>query len=194
MILPEDWSVGIVLALIGNPDRWSLCLNQTNWKFGKSDVNVLVLAVVTERDRVPLMWTFLDHSGNSATQQRIALMQRYLARFNASTVRMLLADREFIGQEWFKFLKDKNIPFAIRMKEDQLVIVEGREYSLRSYLSRCKGEHGFTATLPAKAGQPALELHFGARRIKGGELLRHPALNVNHVFAVCRLRRRREKR
>ncbi|MGX0978542.1 hypothetical protein ACSSVY_004282, partial [Roseovarius sp. MBR-51] len=30
---------------------------------------------------------------------------------------------------------------------------------------------GFTATLPAKAGQPALELHFGARRIKGGELL-----------------------
>ena len=171
VILPEDWSVGIVMALIGNPDRWYLCLDRTNWKVGKSDVNVLVLAVVTERYRVPLMWTFLGHSGNSTTQQRIALMQRYLKRFNASTVRMLLADREFIGQEWFKFLKDKTIPFAIRVKEDQLIVVEGREYALRSYLSRCKGERGFTATLPAKAGQPALELHFGARRIKGGELL-----------------------
>ncbi len=53
----------------------------------------------------------------------------------------------------------------------QLIVVEGREYSLRSYLSRCKGERGFTAILPAKAGQPALELHFGARRIKVGELL-----------------------
>ena len=45
----------------------------------------LVLAVVTERYRVPLMWTFLSHSGNSTTQQRIALMERYLALFNAST-------------------------------------------------------------------------------------------------------------
>ena len=82
------------------------------------------MAVVTERNRVPLMWAFLDHSGNSTTQQRIALMQRYLARFNASTVRMLLADRKFIGQEWFKFLKDKSVPFAIRVKEDQLIIVQ----------------------------------------------------------------------
>ena len=167
VILPDDWSVGIVMALIGNPSRWYLCLDRTNWKIGKSDVNVLVLAVVTERYRVPLMWSFLNHSGNSTTRQRIALMERYLARFKPSTVRMLLADREFIGQAWFKFLKDKNIPFAIRVKEDQLVVVEGREYALRSYLSRCKGERGLTATLPAKAGQPALELHFGARRIKG---------------------------
>lgn len=169
--LHDDWSVGIVVALIGNPDRWYLCLDRTNWKIGKSDVNVLVLAVVTERYRVPLMWTFLEHSGNSTTKQRIDLMQRYLALFSASTVRMFLADREFIGQEWFKFLKDKGIPFAIRVKEDQLIVVEGREYSLRSYLSRCKGDRGFTASLPAKAGQPALELHFGAKRIKGGELL-----------------------
>ena len=30
---------------------------------------------------------------------------------------------------------------------------------------------GFTAVLPRKAGAPDIELHFGARRIKGGELL-----------------------
>ena len=171
VLLPEDWCVGIVLGLIGNPKRWYLCMDRTNWKIGKSDVNILVLAAVTERYRVPLMWTFLGHSGNSTTKQRIALMQRYLALFDASSVRMFLADREFIGQEWFKYLKDNSIPFAIRVKEEQLVVVEGREYSLRTYLRRCKGERGFTATLPAKAGQPALELHFGAKRIKGGELL-----------------------
>jgi len=76
VILPNDWCVGIVMALIGNPARWHLCLDRTNWKIGKPDVNVLVLAVVTERYRVPLMWTFLNHSGNSTKQQRIALMQR----------------------------------------------------------------------------------------------------------------------
>lgn len=98
-------------------------------------------------------------------------MRRYLARFDASTVRMLLADREFIGQEWFAFLIDRGIPFAIRLKEEQIIRVEGRELSLRSWLSRGKGVRGFTAVLPAKAGHPDLELHFGARRIKSGELL-----------------------
>jgi hypothetical protein len=79
VILPEDWTVGLVIALIGNPRSWYLCLDRTNWKIGQSDVNVLVLAVVTARFRVPLMWTLLDHSGNSTTAQRIALMKRYLA-------------------------------------------------------------------------------------------------------------------
>lgn len=169
--LPQDWSVGLVISLIGRPQRWYLCLDGTNWKVGKSDVNVLVQAVVTERFRVPSMWTLLKHSGNSTTAQRIALIQRYLARCDPSTVRMLLADREFIGQEWFAFLFEHKIPFAIRLKEEQIIHVEGRAVSLRSWLSRCKGVRGFTAILPTKAGQPDLELHFGARRIKGGELL-----------------------
>ncbi|WP_055663483.1 transposase, partial [Jannaschia seosinensis] len=106
---------------------WHLCLDRTNWKIGKTDVNVLVLAVITARFRVPLMWTMLPHSGNSTTAQRIALMKRYLAYFDASTVRMLLADREFIGQEWFTFLVEQEIPFAIRMKEGQIVRTNGRE-------------------------------------------------------------------
>jgi len=171
VVLPDDWSVGLVFALIGRPEKWYLCLDRTNWKIGKTDVNVLVLAVVTEKFRVPLMWTLLSHSGNSTTAQRIDLMRRYLARFDASTVRMLLADREFIGQEWMAFLKAAGIPFAIRLKEEQIIRIDGRELSLRSWLSRCKGVRGFTAILPAKADHPDLELHFGARRIKGGELL-----------------------
>ena len=65
-------------------------------------MNYLVLAVVTRRFRVPLFWTLLDGPGNSATETRIALMRRYLARFPAATVRLLLADREFIGAEWLE--------------------------------------------------------------------------------------------
>jgi len=169
--LPEDWSVGIVISLLGNPRPWHLCLDRTNWKIGNADVNVLVLAVITTKFRVPLMWTLLPHSGNSTTAQRIELMKRYLAHCDASTVRVLLADREFIGQEWFAFLVEKKIPFAIRMKEDQIVRANGRDLNFRSLLSRCRGVRGFTAVLPGRAGHPDLELHFGARRIKGGELL-----------------------
>jgi hypothetical protein len=78
VLLPDDWSVGIVMALIGNPDRWYLCMDRTNWKIGKSDVKILMLAVVTERYRVPLMWAFLGHPGNST-----AYFARFGHRFRA---------------------------------------------------------------------------------------------------------------
>lgn len=191
VVLPEDWAVGLVVALIGRPGQWYLCLDRTNWKIGRTDVNVLVLAVVTARFRVPLMWTLLSHSGNSTTAQRIALMKRYLARFDAATVRMLLADREFIGQEWMAFLVKQNIPFSIRLKEEQIVRVDGRELSLRSWLSRCKGVRGFTAVLPGRAGHPDLELHFGARRIRGGELLVVASSQPGSGASILRLYRKR---
>lgn len=181
--LPEDWSVGLVTALIRSPGSWYLCLDRTNWKIGQTDVNVLVLAVVTARFRVPLMWTLLDHSGNSTTAQRVALMTRYLAHFDASTVRMLLADRECIGQEWFAFLVEKKVTFAIRMKEEQIIHVEGRALSLRSWLSRCKGVRGLAAVLPGRAGHPDLRLHFGARRIRGASFWWLPPRNRAAVRA-----------
>lgn len=101
--LPEDWSVGVMISLLDNPRPWHLCLDRTNWRIGNTDVNVLVLAVITTKFRVPLMWTLLPHSGNSTTAQRIALMKRYLAHCSASTVRELLADSEFIGQDMVRF-------------------------------------------------------------------------------------------
>ena len=83
-----------------------LCLDRTNWKVGSRDVNILLLAVVTRRHRVPLLWTVLDKAGTSDTAERTALMRRYLAIFGASSIKFLLADREFIGAEWFNFLND----------------------------------------------------------------------------------------
>lgn len=190
--LPEDWAVRLVVTLIGNPRPWYLCLDRTNWKIGRKDVNVLVLALVTTRFRVPLMWTMLDHAGNSTTAQRIALMERYLRHFDGSTVRMLMADREFIGQEWMAFLVDRKIPFAIRMKEDQVLrTTEGRELNLRSLLSRCKGVRGFSATLPGRGGHPDLDLHFGARRIRGGELLVVATAEPASGAGILRLYRKR---
>ena len=43
-------------------------------------------------------------------------MRRYLAAFDASTIRLLLGVREFTGKAWLKFLNDNNISFAIRLK------------------------------------------------------------------------------
>jgi hypothetical protein len=39
------------------------------------------------------MWTILDRAGTSNTEERIALLRRYLAHFEAVSIRLLLADR-----------------------------------------------------------------------------------------------------
>ena len=82
--LGSDWSARLVVALLGLAAPWHLCLDRTNWKVGRKEVNILMLAIVTRRHRVPLMWTVLDRAGTSDTDQRIALMRRYLALFGAA--------------------------------------------------------------------------------------------------------------
>jgi hypothetical protein len=117
--LPRDWTLPILADLLALRGSVTLVLDRTQWAIGAREVNFLVLAVVTRRLRVPLAWTLLPRSGNSHTRVRMALMRRYLAHFPASSVRLLLADREFIGAEWLEFLNDNSIPFAIRLREDR---------------------------------------------------------------------------
>jgi hypothetical protein len=168
--LGPDWAVPMIARLIGSEGAWILALDRTAWKIGKRDVNYLVLAVITRRFRVPLFWTLLKGPGNSPTAARIDLMTRYLAHFPLSTIRLLLADREFIGSEWLKFLNNNKIPFAIRLRDDLRVTTEdGCELTLRARL-RCAGRtRFFQARLGTRDGagsdDDAPLLFFAAKRL-----------------------------
>jgi hypothetical protein len=167
-----------------------LALDRTNWKLGSKDVNILVLAVVTRRFRVPLLWTLLDHQGNSSTAQRIALMRRYLALFGASSIEMLLADREFIGSGWMEFLCKNNIPFAIRLKEDRYMHLEdARQHQFRTLL-RKRRRGAWEGWLSGMAMTPSTRLRFAAKTIKGGEAL-IVATNADDPKRALNLYRRR---
>ena len=170
--LGPDWSAPLVIGLLGLGGPWHLALDRTQWKLGARDVNILMLAVVTRRARVPLIWSVLDNKGGSSDSgERILLMRRYLAIFGAASVRLLLADREFIGVEWMNFLNENTIPFAIRMKEKLLVATEdGRRLALGSLLRKCRGVRTFQAALGEDPLRP-LRLNFAARRLEGGELI-----------------------
>jgi hypothetical protein len=132
-----------------------------------------MLAVVTRRARVPLIWSVLDNNGGTSDSgQRIALMRRYLAIFGAASIRLLLADREFVGLAWMRFLNENNIPFAIRMKEKLLVTTEdGRRLALGSLLRKCRGVRTFRAALDHDEARGPLWLNFAARRLEDGALL-----------------------
>lgn len=122
---------------------------------------------------MPLIWSVLDNKGGTSDSgARIALMQRYLANFGAARIRLLLADREFIGLEWMNFLNENNISFAIRVKEKLTVATEdGRRLALGSLLRKCRGVRTFRAALGSGDAFGPLWLNFAARRLAGGKLL-----------------------
>jgi hypothetical protein len=99
-------------------------------------------------------------------------MRRYLAIFGATSVGMLLADREFVGVTWMSVLNENNIPFAIRVKAKLIVTTEdGHRLVLRSVLRRCRGIRTFRAALAGDRASGPLWLNFAARRLEGGDLL-----------------------
>ena len=173
--LEGDWLALAVIKLLKLRPPWILCLDRTNWKIGHHHVNILMLAIATRRLRIPLMWTVLDKAGPSNQRDRMALMGRYLALFGSGSVTWLLADREFIGGRWMKFLLENNILFAIRVKENGIIRLEdGRSFQLKILLRKPAGFkllHSQPGRLEAMDKSLGMPLNFAAKRLRDGELL-----------------------
>jgi len=100
----------------GNP--LYLSIDRTNWKWGKSNINILTLAITFKGIAIPIYWELLNKRGNSSTQERIHLLQKFINRFGKTSIAGLLADREFVGEDWFAWLIQEEISFYIRVKKN----------------------------------------------------------------------------
>ena len=118
---------------------FDLAIDRTNWKFGRININLLVLAmVINQQFSIPLFWKALPKNGNSNADERIDLLQTFIDTFGTSSIGSLMGDREFIGKGWIDFLIQKNIPFFIRTKDNRLIELKGKRYHLRSFFQYLK--------------------------------------------------------
>jgi hypothetical protein len=67
-------------------DNLILVLDRTNWKFGKSNINILMLRVSYKNVAYPLIFKVLDKRGNSNTQERINLVQNFINWFGTDPI------------------------------------------------------------------------------------------------------------
>lgn len=112
----------LIVQLLGfDRKSYYLTLDRTNWKWGKANLNILTLAIAYQGIAVPVYWLVLNKQGNSNQRERIALLKRFVSQFGRQAILGLLADREFIGDDWWRWLTDNCIPYLIRMKENQLL-------------------------------------------------------------------------
>ena len=116
-------SIAHTVARVMNiSEPWVLSIDRTDWKFGKTVFNILMLGVVHQGIAFPLVWTMLDKKGNSNTQERGELINRFLEIFGERDIACLTADREFVGGAWFGYLWHRpRTPFRIRIRKSSLL-------------------------------------------------------------------------
>lgn len=154
----------MILSLAPEPsDGWILAMDRTNWKFGKSDVNILVVSVILGRVGLPIAWRVLPKRtkrGNSARNHRVALMADVLSILPAKKIRALTMDREFIGEGWLASLRLMEVNYIVRVKKNALI--GDRSASSMCWRNRWKK---WSNELHVVFGQ---EVYFAAKRIKKG--------------------------
>ena len=116
-LLDTNLIARFVFTLLPHKPPYRLALDRTNWKFGSSNINVLALAIVYQGVAFPVLFKMMPKFGNSSTSERIGLMQRYIEMFGIDTIDCLLADREFVGDQWLAYLNGKRIRYHIRIRE-----------------------------------------------------------------------------
>lgn len=138
------WSILLMLLSLSNYSEVStinyLIVDRTNWKRGKKNINLLTIGTLLEDVFVPLMWLQLNKRGNSNLKDRKKLVKRLLRlmkQAGRNTKEMiLLADREFIGSNWFAFLASVELRFVIRLRENMYFDLQTHQGVKRTPLKR----------------------------------------------------------
>jgi hypothetical protein len=60
----------LIFSLLPDKPPYQVSFDRTNWKFGKTDINIIMLSVSYHGVSIPLLWKMLPKRGNSKTKER----------------------------------------------------------------------------------------------------------------------------
>ncbi|MBS9767908.1 MAG: transposase [Flavobacteriaceae bacterium] len=126
-VLCSDWVAKLIFSLLPKRENLTLSIDRTNWKFGTTDINIFMLGVVYDGVAFPLMFKMLNKRGNSNSQERIDLIERFNRLFSVEKIDVILADREFVGREWIAYLNLHKIRYFIRIRNNFKVKLANKE-------------------------------------------------------------------
>ncbi|MDR1601049.1 MAG: hypothetical protein LBS42_01295 [Tannerella sp.] len=79
--LAGDIIAHLIFSLLLHRDNYRPAMDRTNRKFGETNINVLTIAVIHDGVAFPLLITMLNKRGNSHTDERIEIMNRFIRLF-----------------------------------------------------------------------------------------------------------------
>jgi len=130
-VLDPDLIAKLIFGLLPHKENLKLCIDRTNWKFGQKDINIFMLGVAYKGVAFPLLFKMLDKVGNSNTKERIDLIERFIRLFGTDCINCLVADREFVGDNWIKYLNDNKIRYYIRIRNNFKIFIPHKNKKIR---------------------------------------------------------------
>ncbi len=129
----DQLAKGLLRLMFTETEGLNIAVDRTNWQFGKMNINILTLAIAhSSGAAIPIFWMLLDKKGNSNTPERIEIFQRFLGIVDKKRIKSFLADREFIGSDWFRYLEEQGIPYLIRIRENTVTVnSKGKKIQLK---------------------------------------------------------------
>lgn len=113
--------LAFIVTMLPCKEKLSLVMDRTNWKFGAVHINILLLGCVYQGMVIPLCWLVMTKAGNSSMVERIKLMNALLRVLPKARIGIFIADREFIGADWFSYLREQGIKRCIRIRQNSLL-------------------------------------------------------------------------
>jgi len=130
--LDADLIARLVFSLLPKQDKLILSIDRTNWKFGQTNINIFMLGIVYNGVAFPLLFTMLDKRGNSNSQERIDLINRFINLFGKQVIESVVADREFVGEQWLEFLNRNRIRYYIRIRANFKVFLPHKNREIKA--------------------------------------------------------------
>lgn len=93
-----------------------LLLDGTSWQRGSKKYHFLTLCIVYKGVAIPIYWEDLNKKGQSNEKERNSFIRQACQLYNLKE-KVVIADREYIGQKWFKELFTCDLEFIIRIRK-----------------------------------------------------------------------------
>lgn len=169
--LDGDLIAQLIFRLLPKQDKYILSIDRTNWKFGQLDINIFMLGIVYQGVAFPLLFTMLPKKGNSNSQERIELIDRFIGLFGHTCIESLVADREFVGREWIEYLNFNNIKYHIRIRNNFKVYLFNKQKEVKAswlFNNLKVGEYKYYNKIVSINGQPC---YISGSKLTKGEFL-----------------------
>ncbi|MEM1137588.1 MAG: transposase [Bacteroidota bacterium] len=111
--------IRLIIHLIDFQDEVYMSIDRTNWKIGLVNINVCYIGLILPNGIfIPVLWRLYNKRGNTSEAERIELIEQFfkLWQLHEQIKITLLGDREFIGGQWFGFMKKVGFSFVIRAR------------------------------------------------------------------------------
>jgi len=168
-------------------------VDRTEWHFGQTAVNVLMIGIAQGGIAFPIAWTALDHGGGSGADEHAKVLKQFLRVVEPEQIRAFVADREFTGGDFLEILEGREIPFVIRLKADRRAGPPSGEWSLpvRMYARTCApGQFRVLDGKRVVGGAESTPVQVGVKRLEDNSflILASRGVDPNSIFDLYRQR------